>query len=343
MCAAPTPSVPLVRLRRAGREESLHRGHVVVLEGGTLRWHAGDAQRLVFVRSSIKPIQALTGITSGAVERFGLDARAVAVACASHMGREEHVQTVRALLAAAGLDEAALGCGGHFSFDPAVAREQVLPATGLPAVWSNCSGKHAMMLAASRALGAPLGEYLHPAHAVQRSILADIVELAGVPADGVQVAVDGCGAPAPALALEAFARSFSGLMRAARTAGHRLEAAARAVLSAMPAHPTLVAGPGRFDTDLMTTAKGLVVAKAGAEGVHVTMVPSRDLVVAAKVEDGSDRGYRGVVIGLLERLGVLDRTAADGLRQRQADPVLCNWAGDEVGRMDVLLPDALER
>lgn len=341
MATAPPTSAPLVLLRRAGREESVHRGHAVLLEDGRVRWSAGDPQHLVFVRSAIKPIQALTGVTSGAVERFGLGTRSVAIACASHMGSQEHIEAVLELLGAAGVSDEALRCGGHFSFDLEVARTQQSPVGGFPAVWSNCSGKHAMMLAASRALEAPLDGYLHPDHPVQQAILADIVELAGVGPDGVHVAVDGCGAPAPALALTPFAGAFDGLLRAARMPRHRLHEAASAVLGAMPAHPTLVAGAGRFDTELMQAVPGAVVAKAGAEGVHITLVPERRLVLAVKVEDGSDRGYRGLVIGVLERMGVLDAMTAEDLRQRQAAPILRNWAGNEVGRMDVVLPDRL--
>ncbi|MCA9315035.1 MAG: asparaginase [Planctomycetes bacterium] len=338
MSGQPPPAAIFVRLFRAGRPESLHRGHLLAIRRGQVVASAGDPHHLVFVRSAAKPVQALTGITSGAVEGFGMDDRCVAISCASHMARPEHLAAAQAILDAAHVPHQALGCGGHYSFDPDIARLQHPPPEGPPAIWSNCSGKHAMMLAAARAMGAPLEHYTSPGHPVQRSILADLLTLAQCGPDELVVAIDGCSAPAPALPLDRFGRVFQSLLEARRDEAHPLHDAASRVLRAMAAHPDLIAGPGRFDTDLMLAGQGRIVAKAGAEGVHITLVPDEDLLIAAKVEDGIDRGYRGVIIELLERLGVFDETTATMLRTLHADPVIRNWAGEEVGALVVEAP-----
>ena len=51
-------SQPLVRVRRGGHEESLHRGSLVLVEGERLLGYVGDPERLTFYRSSSKPLQA---------------------------------------------------------------------------------------------------------------------------------------------------------------------------------------------------------------------------------------------------------------------------------------------
>ena len=102
----------------------------------------------------------------------------------------------------------------------------------------------------------------------------------------------------------------------------------------MRTHPEMVAGEERFDTDLMLAAKGRVIAKAGAEGVHVTAIPDRRSALAIKVDDGADRGYRVVVIEILRRLSVLADTEADELRARHAPAVQKNLAGRPVGRVE---------
>jgi L-asparaginase II len=101
----------------------------------------------------------------------------------------------------------------------------------------------------------------------------------------------------------------------------------------MLAHPEMVAGEDRFDTDLMRAATGRLLAKAGAEGVHVVAVPERRLGLAVKVDDGADRGYRLLVVELLAKAGVLSREAADGLLAKHATPIVKNLAGREVGAM----------
>ena len=133
MSGQPPPAAIFVRLFRAGRPESLHRGHLLAIRRGQVVASAGDPHHLVFVRSAAKPVQALTGITSGAVEGFGMDDRCVAISCASHMARPEHLAAAQAILDAAHVPHQALGCGGHYSFDPDIARLQHPPPEGPPA------------------------------------------------------------------------------------------------------------------------------------------------------------------------------------------------------------------
>jgi L-asparaginase II len=70
----------------------------------------------------------------------------------------------------------------------------------------------------------------------------------------------------------------------------------------MRAHPWLVAGTGREDTDLMSAIPGLLT-KVGADGVHVAALPGAG-AVAYKLDDGGDRGRLPTLAAGLQRLGV---------------------------------------
>jgi L-asparaginase II len=70
----------------------------------------------------------------------------------------------------------------------------------------------------------------------------------------------------------------------------------------MRAHPWLIAGTGREDTDLMQAVGGLLV-KGGADGVHVAALPGAG-AVALKLDDGGDRGRVPALAAALVRLGV---------------------------------------
>jgi L-asparaginase II len=330
-------SVPLVRARRGGREESRHRGAVVVWAGDRARASLGDPARVVFYRSASKPLQALVGVHGGAADAFGLSAPELALATGSHSGSDVHVAAARSLLAKAGVPESALGCGGHWSIDADVAQRQRAAASRPAAILSNCSGKHALMLAGAKHRGESLHDYLSPDHPHQRRIRADVAAFAGVPAADVAVTIDGCSAPTFAVPLAAAARSVARLGAPAGVPEPLARAAARLV-AAMRAHPEMVAGDGRFDTDLMRTAAGRIVAKGGAEGVHVVAVPELRLGVAVKVDDGSDRGYRLVVIEILRRLRLVSDAEAAGLAERQGQKTQKNFAGREVGDLEMLLP-----
>lgn len=327
-------SEPLVRLSRGGLEESFHAGVLVVIENGRPTIVRGDPGRVVFYRSASKPLQALELVRSGAADAFGLSDAELAVAAGSHSAEPRHLDAVRSMLKAAGLDETHLRCGGHRSVNPKVAFAQTRDAVAITALHSNCSGKHAGMLLTARHKGAPLETYLELSHPVQAAIVAHVATFGGIPRDKVLAGVDGCGAPALAVPMEGMARSIA---HVASPEGLPLDlaAAARRVTRAMLAHPEMVAGEDRFDTDLMLAAKGRLVAKAGAEGVYVVGAAERRLGLAIKVDDGGDRGYRLVVLEVLRRRGLLDDDAFGALARKHAPPVITNMAGVAVGRMDV--------
>ena len=83
----PSP-VPLVRVVRSGLEESVHVGDVAVCDSdGRLIAAMGDPDRLVFARSSMKPIQA-----SVSFGRIGVDLpdELIAISAASHHAEPRH-------------------------------------------------------------------------------------------------------------------------------------------------------------------------------------------------------------------------------------------------------------
>lgn len=328
--------VPLVHVLRGGILESVHRGAVALAEGGRLVLTRGDPDQVVFYRSTCKPMQALVGVTSGAADAFGLTPQELALAAGSHSTRPEHVTVARSILAKAGVPESALGCGGHYAFDPEEAERQRHETDRPLPIWSNCSGKHALMLATAKHLHLPLDSYLDPAHPVQVTIRRHIALLGGLDERAVRVGVDGCSAPAFAVPLGAVAIAMARL-GAPDDLPDDVAEAARRVGAAMHAHPDMVGGPGRFDTDLMATSRAVLLAKAGAEGVHGVAAPERGLGLAVKAEDGRDRGYRLVVLAALEHLGLLTAEEAAGLRSRLCDPVVRSMRGQEVGRLRVVV------
>ena len=89
----------LVEATRGTRVESGHRGAIAVVDadGGTVAaW--GDVAAQVFPRSAVKALQALPLVESGAADRFGFGADALALACASHGGEPAHVALAEGML-----------------------------------------------------------------------------------------------------------------------------------------------------------------------------------------------------------------------------------------------------
>ena len=270
----------------------MHRGALVVLGAdGSVTFAAGDVDRPVLPRSSNKPVQATALLAAGWSPR---STEELAIGAGSHNGEDGHRDLVAGMLSAVGLGPDDLGCPPAMpQHDPTWAAWQVEDRAP-DRLAMNCSGKHAAMLSACVAAGWPTDGYLEREHPLQQAIEARLAEAAGEPVRAV--VVDGCGAPQHALSLTGLARGVLSLVEA--PSGSR----DRSVADAMRAHPWLVAGTGREDTDVMSAVPGLLT-KVGADGVHVAALPGAG-ALAYKLDDGGDRGRMPTLAAGLQRLGV---------------------------------------
>ena len=339
----------LVELRRGSVVESRHRVHVAVVDdGGRLVAHAGEPDLITFWRSAAKPFQAMPLLTDGAADRFGLTMAELALCCASHSSEQGQVALVRDLLVKIGCTERDLLCGPHTPLSPAVARDYDTRGVRLTAVYSNCSGKHAGMLALARHHGWPIEDYTRPDHPVQQRCLTEVSRWTGVPASHIGVAVDGCGVPCFALALRAMAGAYAALGRKEKGEGRAGAAmptappseplpspfapdapAASRIVEAMLRHPELIAGEGRACTDLMRAHPGRVIVKVGAEGVYSGLLVRERWGIALKVEDGHTVAAELAITAVLSQLGLRPQPA-----HLESRPVT-NSRGQTVGSVRV--------
>ncbi|HBN07560.1 MAG TPA: L-asparaginase [Cyanobacteria bacterium UBA8530] len=297
-----TGAEPLVEVWRGKFIESRHFGWAIAVRSDGERVFQIGEPPVLFARSSLKPIQAIPLVESGAMKRFDVSSEELALCCGSHGGEEVHQQGVRKLLSKIGLLEKHLLCGG----DSPLAH--------------NCSGKHAGMLALARHEGWSIEDYFLPGHPVQEAIRHAVRRFTGV--ELLSEGVDGCGVPVWRLPLENLARGF------ARMEGFE---AGRAVVEAMGSHPYLVGGQGKFDTTLMQASMGRLISKGGGEGVHAGLIKGQGIGWAVKILDGNRRAVPSVVLSLLERLG--QRIPLDRLKRETR----FNHRGEAIGEIRSLL------
>ncbi|MEX2155293.1 MAG: asparaginase [Gemmatimonadales bacterium] len=306
----------LVENRRGSVVESRHTVHVAVVdEAGQLVAQAGDPSFVTFWRSAAKPFQALPLVEDGVVERFGLTRPDLALTCASHSSEPSQVALVREFLQKIGCSERDLMCGPHRPLSDAVAKDYETRGVRLTAVYSNCSGKHAGMLALAKHHGWPTEFYARIEHPVQQRCLAEVSRWTDVPAKQIGVAVDGCGVACFALPLRSMAWAYA-----------RLEGQ---ILEAMMLHPELIAGEGRPCTEMMRAHPGRVVAKVGAEGVYSAILVREGLGVTLKVEDGHSVASSLAIAAVLAELGLKPQPASLLTRP------ITNSRGETVGEMRV--------
>lgn len=312
---------------RGGVVEAWHDVHVAVVDRtGRLVAHGGDPRLVTFWRSAAKPFQAAPLVEDGVMERFGITDHELALACASHSSEPAQVAKVRELLAKIGCAERDLLCGPHPPLSERVAQDYQARGVRLTPVYSNCSGKHAGMLALARHHGWPTEFYTRPEHPVQQRCLAEVSRWAEVPEEKIATGVDGCGVVCFALPLRSMALAYAKLGSGEGTApGSPLPRLAATMLH----HPELIAGEGRPCTELMRAHPGRVIAKVGAEGVYCALLVGEGLGVALKVADGHALASALALAAVLEALGLRPLPSALGPRPN------LNTRGEPVGELRV--------
>lgn len=289
-----TPTIE-VHLLREGLVESTHRVQAVLCDNrGRILSAAGNPETATFIRSALKPFQALAVTTTGTLERYNLNDRDLAIMCSSHHGRVEQVRQAFNILWRSDVDPSALQCP--------------IPEGKQSPLEYNCSGKHAGMLAVCQQRQWPLSSYLQYNHPVQKLVLSQVAELMKMPGEELIRAHDDCGAPTYFVQLRQMASLYAQLASGENLGMER-------IVRSMTHHPEMVAGAGAFDTELMRLSQGEVVSKAGAEGVQCMGRIGEGMGLAIKVMDGSSRAKYAVAIHLLKQMSWITPSVSETLAE----------------------------
>jgi L-asparaginase II len=336
----PDPRYPdnpvLVEIWRGEAVESQHRGAWVVCDSsGTAIDGAGAWRIPVFTRSSVKSLQALPLLETGAAQRFDYSDAEVALALASHNGETCHTEPVAGLLARLGLSVADLQCGAQQPGDPATRIDLRDRHEAPTALHNNCSGKHAGFLALALHLGVPVAEYLSRASTSQRLIQKAVADVSGIAEDDLYVAIDGCSAPTFRMPLSALATAFARVTNPDGLPPLR-KAACERMTDAVAQYPHLIAGHHqRLCTDIARVTNGRLFPKIGGEAVYAIGVRGSDRALGVKIDDGGARALNALVVHLLARFGFATKAECEALGSWE-EKRLKNWAGLEIGRTLVL-------
>lgn len=332
---------PLVEVTRGRIVESIHYGAFIVVDSQErVLISKGNPELMTYPRSSMKPFQALPLIEREGDSTFGFTLQEIAIMCASHAGTDLHKSVLEGMHQKIGTSEADLACGVHWPGD-AETREAMKLAGEAPTPFRhNCSGKHTGMLALARLRQLETEGYLDPQHSVQISIRETLADMVGMTPEAMPLGIDGCSAPVYGIPLKNMALAVAKLADPSDLKSPRAEAC-RKITTAMITHPMMVAGPGKFDTELMRVATGKIFCKGGAEGYLIIGVmpgvlreSSPGLGIAIKIADGdaAGRARSAVSLAILSALGVLDEHDLLQLGEL-GDRTVKNWRKLTVGEI----------
>lgn len=323
----------LVNRWRGNAIENRHRGAVAVMESsGRVYAALGDVQRAVFPRSSIKFLQAIPFVESGAVEAYSLDDRHIALSCSSHNGEPIHAGLAQDWLDRIQCSHDDLECGAELPLHQATQFELMSEGRGPQRVHHNCSGKHLGFLSTCKQLGEQTHNYRLYNHAAQQRWFEVLASISNTRVTQLPWGYDGCAIPTIAIPLQRLALAMARFGDVSQFTGGRRDAVER-IHAAITSNPYMVAGKERLCTALMERLAPNILIKVGADGVYTAVIPEHGLGVALKIDDGNDAAARVALGAVLQTLGVLPKDDVKALDE-YLRPSINNSRGETVGRVE---------
>lgn len=323
----------VVKVKRGNLVESYHKIHIAVTDSeGKLLYQTGNSHDKVYARSSMKPLQAIPIVETGAADYYDFSNKDLSICTASHSGEKMHTDRVTSILKRVGLEETDLKCGTHIPRWQDTYKKLILNGRDVTPLYNNCSGKHTGMLATAKFMNESTEDYYNLNHPVQQRILKAVSEMCGYSKDDIEIGIDGCGVPVHALPLHNIACGYA-KMASPTVLGMERSTVVQRITKAMTAAPEMVGGTNRFCTDFMIAGNGRFFGKAGAEGVYCVGDNKTGLGIAVKVEDGNGRAVYPATIEALVQLGLLNNQQIEMLKDYHY-PKLYNARDEKIGELN---------
>ena len=315
----------MIDVLRSCTLESQHIGSIVAVDfDGRIIAKLGDPDRRSYMRSSVKPMQAMpTFMDDDCMKRFRFNARERAYLVSSHNGEKRHLQVGARIQQKLGITNYEMGCGIHPPLNPKARAEMRRNREAFTPLCNNCSGNHLVMLALCIHRKWDITNYINPDHPYQQEVLKWVSLFSGIPKSKIKTGMDNCSVPAYNLTLREMAHIFARFSAPDRL--HELpnpdnldiEKAAGVIKRTIAdfwAHPEMIGGERRLCTYLNRIGNGYLFSKAGAEGMQLTGLPGKGIGIAVKIVDG-DPKTRAKNTAVIEALYQLDLISDSDLKK----------------------------
>lgn len=320
-----------IELLRGPAVESVHHVMLVVADHrGLISGFMGNSDYVVYPRSSIKMLQAIPFLESGAFTKFKLDEKQVALACSSHRGEKQHLAVIQSWMEKIGASEDWLACGPDWPAHEGTRFEMVKKGLGPSRLLNNCSGKHLGMISTCLALGENFHGYEKWDHPVQARLRKVMAETTRINYERLVWGIDGCGIPTYAIPLQNLAIAMSSFLSVDKTTVRG--AVDQALVDACTRHPQMVSGSETFSAALCERTNGRALLKTGAEGIYTGLMPEQGYAFALKVHDGAARAAEVASAFVFRAMGALSEAEYLDLKAFTM-PELKNTRGEKVGEI----------
>ena len=194
--------------------ESIHSAKCLIINSlNEIIFSTNNESDIIFPRSAIKIFQAIPFAKSGAIEKFKLNQKQIALSCSSHVGENFHLKELLIWFKKLRLPIKSLKCGIHNPLDTKSSNKLLLSGIKPTQIHNNCCGKHLAMLSACIANNYNIKSYLDFNHPHQKEIRKSIEYFSEKKIKKNNFAVDGCSAPQYGLEIKHLAKAMINLRK----------------------------------------------------------------------------------------------------------------------------------
>ncbi len=305
----------VVEVTRGPLIESIHEVICVIAnKNRTVIDSLGNLDYLISPRSSIKLLQAMPLLESGAFDTFQLSEKHLVLACASHKAQKFHLEALSEWLRIIQNTDSVLRCGPASNF--------------LSPLSNNCSGKHLGMVTTSMQMKIDPSHYDQYQHPYQDYLRTYLTELSGINFANAPYGIDGCCIPTYGMSIQKLAIGMAFFVSDGESESRKTNRLR--ILNAIRKYPEYLSGQNDFVHRVIEVSGGRAIIKSGAEGAYVGIMPQLGLVFALKVMDGNSRAAEVAALSLFQEYGALSSGEVEKLKEF-AEPSVLNSRNEKVG------------
>ncbi len=292
----------LLETRRNNITDSCYYGSYYLAKDNKIIKSEGYNQNtIMYLRSLAKPLQASILCDSNIIKDLKLTQKELAIFQGSHTGSPLHIGLLKKILKKHKIKISDLELVPQVPLDTRGFNNHKTK------LHNNCSGKHLMMLIASKYLGYYLKNYTDENHPIQKIIFNKQKELSNYKSK--YLTYDGCSTPLWGLPVKNIIEGYYNFFNQEKY---------NPLICAVHKNPYIFGGFNRLDTEIIQLSKSKLYSKVGAGGFVLVYNKEKNEILVLKMTQNNNEARRLVLLDMLNKLNWLNlETAVYELNQKK--------------------------
>ncbi len=291
---------------RSSIVESSHKVKLLIATfKGDILLNSGNADDLIYPRSSIKIFQAIPFISSNAHSIYELNSKQIALSCSSHRGENYHIKELENWISKIRISKKKLKCGIHNPLNTKASENLFRLNKKASQLHNNCAGKHLAMITASIINKYSTDNYLDFNHPHQNAIRNVFEKFTGRIIKLNNYGIDGCSAPQYSFKIRDLSKMLNNLFKSYKNKFYYNEEIS-ILIDCIMNNPNYIGGTDSLDSKIMFIAKKRIFCKGGAEGVFLFIDLKKGITGVIKVIDGNERAIPPLIYQLFKKFNIMN-------------------------------------